>query len=97
MFKNPERNVVVERWNAELSNKLLTTLWYVYIYSFGIFRRYRSCKNNPFNKFKKKNQTEIDRENAVTMLQIYHVRFISEGTFHAKSNALFDDYAMVHH
>jgi len=37
----------------------------------------------------RKNQVEIDRGNAVAMLQIHHIRSISEKTFHAKSNVLF--------
>jgi len=48
-----------------------------------------------FNKHQK-NQTEIDRENVVAMLQVHHVQSISEGIFDARS-ALFDGNSAVVH
>jgi len=46
---------------------------------------------------RKKNQAKIDRGNVITMLQVHHVQSISEGIFDARSNALFDGNAVVHH
>jgi len=44
-----------------------------------------------------KNQAKIDRGNMMAMLQVHHVQFISEGISDARSDALFDGNAVVHH